>query len=203
MRNSTTPQTLGSAEPPANSPKSWSKVSRTRCSRTAHASTSGSLAPGAAILTQTMSCPAAASATTAAPGKFSFARKRISGRAREYLLGTQRVARIGQARNDVVMRHIGVVCQDLGFVPSVGHQSDHELDGKARAADDRLASQHFRVERNARMLSHNGSTVSASSGLRFYPIQPLFAMPASFGAHGGVCSAVASRHDLADATVCA
>src|SRR5712691_5291263 len=145
MRNSTTPQTLGSAELPANSPKSLSKVSRTRCSRTAHASTSGSLAPGAAILTQTMSCPAAASATTAAPGKFSFARKRISGRAREYLLGTQRVACISQARDDVVMCDTRVVREYLRFVPPVGHQSDHELDSEPCAADDRLASQHFRV----------------------------------------------------------
>src|SRR5712691_3622151 len=138
MRNSTTPQTLGSAELPANSPKSLSKVSRTRCSRTAHASTSGSLAPGAAILTQTMSCPAAASALTAAPGKFSFARKRISRCAREYLFGTQCVACIGQARDDVVMRDTWIVGQYLGFVPTVGHQSDHELDGEARAADDWL-----------------------------------------------------------------
>src|SRR5207245_2906973 len=100
------------------------------------------------VLTQTMSCPAAASAATAAPGKFSFARKRMSRCAWEYLLGTQCVACVGQARDDVVMRDAGVVSQYLGLVPAVGHQSDHELDGEARAADDRLASQHARVERN-------------------------------------------------------
>jgi len=51
----------GSADPLARSPKSLSKVSRMRSSRAAHASTSGSVVPRAAILIQTMSCPAAKS----------------------------------------------------------------------------------------------------------------------------------------------
>jgi len=41
MRNNTTPHTCGSADRPASSPKSLSKVSKIRCSRAAHASTSG------------------------------------------------------------------------------------------------------------------------------------------------------------------
>ena len=43
----------------ANSPKSLSKVRRMRSSRAAQANTSGSAIPGAAVLTQTTSCPAA------------------------------------------------------------------------------------------------------------------------------------------------
>ena len=36
--------------------------------------------------------------------KFSWARKRISGYAREYLLRAQRIARVGKTRDDVVVR---------------------------------------------------------------------------------------------------
>ena len=60
--------------PPAGHDFALSKVSRMRSSRAAHARTSGSLIPGAVTLTHTTSCPAAASAVTALPGKFSLAR---------------------------------------------------------------------------------------------------------------------------------
>src|SRR5713226_7960295 len=149
MRNSTTPHVSGNADALASSPKSLSKVSRMRSSRVAHASTSGSLIPGVTFLTHTTSCPAAMSAVTAVPGKFSLARKRISGRAGEDLFGTQRVTRICEAGDDVVVSYSGVIRHDVGFLPSVGHQSDHEFDRKPGPADDGLAGQHGRVERNA------------------------------------------------------
>lgn len=59
VRNNMTPQVAGSADIFANSPKSLSKVSKTRASSIARWSTSRSLAPGIAVLTQTTSCPAA------------------------------------------------------------------------------------------------------------------------------------------------
>src|ERR1700726_325491 len=149
MRNSTTPPVLGSADALASSPKSLSKVSRVRSSRIPHASTSGSLIPGAAFLTHTTSYSAAMSAATALLGKFSLARKRISGCAGEDLFGAQRVTRICEAGHDVVVSYSGVIRHDVGFLPSVGHQSDHEFDRKPGPADDRLAGQHGRVERNA------------------------------------------------------
>jgi hypothetical protein len=116
MRSKTTPHVRGGADPLASSPKSLSKVSRMRTSRAAHASASESVVPGAAVLTQTTSCTAASRAVIAAPGKFSLARKRISGCAREYLLRAQRVARISEARDDVVVRDARVIPQDLGLV---------------------------------------------------------------------------------------
>jgi hypothetical protein len=61
-----------------------------RSSRATRASTSRSVVPGATILTQTMSYPAASRPVTAA-GKFSLVIKRILGWAREHLLRAQRV----------------------------------------------------------------------------------------------------------------
>jgi hypothetical protein len=91
-----------------------SKFSRMRSSRVAHASTSGSLIPGAAFLSHT-------------------------------------------ARHDIVVSYSGVICHDVSFLPSVGHQSDHKFDRKPGPADDRLAGQHGRIERDAWMpCSHYG-----------------------------------------------
>src|SRR5882757_5271986 len=154
MRSKTTPHVRGSADPLASSPKSLSKVSRMRSSRAAHASTSGSVVPGAATLTQTTSCPAASRAVTAAPGKFSLARKRILGRAREYFLRAQRIACVGKTSDDVVVGNTWVIPEDIGLAPSVGHQADHEFDRNPRPADDRFAGEHVGGERNARMLRH-------------------------------------------------
>src|SRR5437868_14268196 len=114
-----TPHVDGRDDRLASSPKSLSKVRRVRCSRAAHASTAGSLVPGAAILSQTISCPAASRAATAAPGKFSLARKRMSGCAWEYLLRTQRIARIRKAGDDVVVSRARLMNQNLYVAPSV------------------------------------------------------------------------------------
>src|SRR5882672_2246943 len=119
MRSRIIPHVDGSTDALASSPKSLSKVSRIRSSRTAHASTSGSLLPGAAVLIHTTSLPAASSAATAAPGKFSLARKRMSGRARVYLLSTQHVARVGKTRDDVIVRDIRVVGEDIRLAPTI------------------------------------------------------------------------------------
>src|SRR2546430_183778 len=147
MRKSTTPQRAGSCEALASSPKSLSKVSKTRSARTARASTSVSVSPGAAVLTQTTSCPAAPRAVTAGPGKFSFARNRISSGAREDLFAAQRVSRVGKTGEDVFARKPGVVGENIGLAPAIGHQADDELDGEAGPADHGLAGEHLRVER--------------------------------------------------------
>jgi hypothetical protein len=76
---------------------------------------SESVMPGAAIRAQRTSWPAASRAVTAALGKFSLARKRISGCAREYLLRAQGIARIGKTRDDVVVGHPRVIPEDIGL----------------------------------------------------------------------------------------
>jgi hypothetical protein len=93
-----------------------------------------------------------AASATAARGKFSSARKRTSGRARENLLGAQNVARIGQAGDDIVERDTGIVVEDFGLAPAIGYQADDEFDGQPSAPDNRFAVENRRVERNARML---------------------------------------------------
>src|SRR5215470_11918916 len=124
------PHSDGSDHPLASSPKSLSKVSRIRCSRAAHASISASEMPGAAALIQTTLCPAALRAATAAPGKFSFARKRISGGRREYLLRSQRIPRVGETGHDIVVGDARIICQDISLAPPIGHQTDYELDSQ-------------------------------------------------------------------------
>ena len=128
-RNSTTSHTEGKLEPLANSPKSLSKVSRIRCSGAANASTSASAAPGASILTQTTSCPAASRAAITAPGKFLSARKRMSGCAWKYSFGTQGITRVGQTRNDIIVGQTRIVRQNVGFAQPIGHQANHEFHG--------------------------------------------------------------------------
>src|SRR5215813_6048845 len=145
----------GNAVRRASSPKSLSKVSKMRSSLAAHAKTSGSAMPGAAVLIQTTSCPATRRAVTAAPGKFSLERERISGCAAKYFLRTQRVAGIGKASDEVVVHDPWVIGQNIAFAPTVGHQADHELDRKPGAVDDGLAGEHVRIECNARMLGHH------------------------------------------------
>jgi hypothetical protein len=81
----------------------------------------------------------------------------MSGCAREDLLGTQRVARIGQTGDDILVGHSGVIGEDVDLAPSIGHQTDHEFDRQPCATDDRLAGQYFRVELDARLLSSRGS----------------------------------------------
>src|SRR5882762_6236544 len=156
MRNSTMPQPIGKSDVLASSPKSLSKVSRTRRSRAAHANTTSSLTPGAIRLTQAISCAAASRAATAAPGKFSLARKRISSCARKYLFRAQHIAGIGETGGNVFMRDARIIRQDLGLAPSVGHQSDHEFDRQPSTLDDWLADKHLGIHRNAGMTWQHG-----------------------------------------------
>ena len=72
-RNNTTPQWAGSPNRHASSPKSLSNVTKTRASATARSRITRSVLPGASVLTQATSCPAARNAVTAAPGRFSSA----------------------------------------------------------------------------------------------------------------------------------
>src|SRR6266404_1042365 len=111
-------------------------------------------AASASLKDLTTSCPAASRAVTAAPGKFSLARKRISGCVREYPLRAQYIARIGKTRDDVIVSNPRVIPEDVGLAPSVGHQPDHEFDRQPCPTDDRFAEEHVGGERNARMLDH-------------------------------------------------
>ena len=78
-----------------------------------------------------------------------------SGRARKHFLRAQCIASIGETREDVVARNTWIILQDIGFAPPVGHQADHEFDGKSRAAYDRFAGEHVGRKRDARMI-HDG-----------------------------------------------
>src|ERR1700730_16912656 len=169
MRNNTTPRVAGSADARASSPKSLSKVSRIRASRAAQARTSGSPVPGAAVVSQTTSWPADRSVDTAAPGKFSLARNRISCCAGEYLFRSQGIPRVGKTRDYVLVGYSGIVGEDIGFAPSLGHQADDEFHREPRPAHDGLAGQDLRIERDARGLgSHVGVTSFVSQEV--YPI---------------------------------
>ncbi len=109
------PQAAGNAADFTRSPKSLSKVSKIRSSFAANAITSKSLAPGATNRIQTTSCPAETSPLTAAPGKFSSARKRVSSRARQNPLGAQRIARIGETTDDVGVIEAGIIGENIGL----------------------------------------------------------------------------------------
>src|SRR5262249_53462218 len=132
-------------------------VSKMRSSRAARASTSASLQPGAAVLTQVTSCPAAPRDAMAAAGKFSSARKRMSGCGWVHLFRAQQIARIGEASHDVLMAKIRVVVLYLPLGPPVGEQPDDELDRKPRATHDGLAGEHVRIEHDAEMGRRHGS----------------------------------------------
>jgi len=53
------------------------------------------------------------------------------------------------------VRNTWIILQNIGFAPSVGHQADHEFDGKSRAAYNGFAGEHVRRKRDARMI-HDG-----------------------------------------------
>ena len=155
IRSNTTPQVRGSADPLASSPKSLSKVSKIRCSRAAHASTSGQ-----ACLAQRF-WPTRHRAQLP-PGRrpprqenSRWRENAKSGRARKHFLRAQCIASIGKTREDVLVRNTWIILQNIGFAPSVGHQADHEFDGKSRAAYDGFAREHVRRKRDARMI-HDG-----------------------------------------------
>jgi hypothetical protein len=172
IRSKIIPHVDGSAVVLASSPKSLSKVSKIRSSRAAHASSSGSPLPGAAVLIQTTSFPAALSAVTAAPGKFSFARNRMSGRAGLHLLRAQCIACIGKTRDNVIVRDIWVMSENISLGPAIREQTDHKFHRKSGPTDHRLPSEHVGRHRNARMIRHgdcyllSGGTLPESGALR-------------------------------------
>ena len=144
-RNNTTPQASGRPAPRAISPKSLSKVKIIRLSRAAHRKISLSEMPGAIVPIETTSCPACTRASTAAPGKFSSARKRMSG-CGENLLGIQQVSRVGQARRNIFPRQTGIVGKDVRLVPTIRHQANYKLDRQSCATNNRLSGQDGRVK---------------------------------------------------------
>lgn len=146
--------------------------------------------PGAAIRTQTTSCPAASRAVTAAPGKFSLARKRISGCVREYPLRAQYIARIGKTRDDVIVSNPRVIPEDIGLAPSVGHQPDREFDRQPCPTDDRLADEHVGGERNARMLDHGRLDTPLASAMSLLKVEASLAQ--KFSAEDRACILIIS-----------
>jgi hypothetical protein len=69
----------------------------------------------------------------AAPGIFSLARKRVSGRAGKDRLGAQRVARVGEAGDDIVMCDAGVVGEDFASIqPSAIRPITNSTDSRCR-----------------------------------------------------------------------
>src|SRR3954452_13964730 len=82
--------------------------------------------PGAIVAIQTTSCPARTRASTAAPGKFSSARKRMSHCGKN-LLGVQQVASVVQASRDVFPGQAGIIRKNVGFDIFVGPQADYKL----------------------------------------------------------------------------
>jgi len=163
VRSKMTPQDGGSDDHLANSPKSLSKVIRIGYSCPARSRTWRSGIPGATVLTQMTSWSAANSASTAAPGKFSSARNRISGCARGYSLRAQGVARRGEACEDIVMLNAGIILQDVGLVPTIRHEADHKLDGQPRAADDRLSGENLGGKRDTIVFCHGEPANSSTA----------------------------------------
>jgi len=86
----------------------------------------------------------------------------MSGGARKNSLRTQRLARISKAGEDGLVADPGIICENVRFAPSLGHQADHEFDRQAGAPNNRLPSQYLRVKRDARRLRGYGSTAPLS-----------------------------------------
>ena len=102
-------------------------VRRIRSSRAARASTSASVAPGAANLIQNGVAPGRPrERRQRSRGNSRRARKRISGCSREYPLRAQRIAGICQTGDDVVVGDVRGTRQDIGLGPPVGRQTDDE-----------------------------------------------------------------------------
>ena len=71
----------------------------------------------------------------------------------------ERVARVRQAGKGALVRD-GIIGEDVCFAPPVRQQADNELHRQARPANDQLAGQHARVERDRRLLNGHGSANS-------------------------------------------
>src|SRR4051812_50034825 len=64
----------------------------------------------------------------------------------ENLLGVQQVASVIQACRDVFPGQAGIIRKNVGFAPTVGHQSNYELNREPRASENRLSSQNGWIE---------------------------------------------------------
>jgi hypothetical protein len=58
----------------------------------------------------------------------------------------QQIARVVQASRNVFVGQAGIIRENVGFIPTIGHQADDEFNGQPRAANDRLSGQDGRVE---------------------------------------------------------
>jgi hypothetical protein len=50
------------------------------------------------------------------------------------------------ASRDVFPGQAGIICENVGFAPTIGHQANYELNREPRASDNRLSSQNGWIE---------------------------------------------------------
>src|SRR5262249_21399646 len=144
----------------ASSPKSLSKVMRTRFSAMARSSTWRSLLPGASVRTQATSWPRLRSASTASAGKFSLASSRMLLPQRIDLFGLQPLTGVGQTGAEVLVCQARIIAEYVGLRPVLGHQVDENLDGQARALNHGFAGQYCRVQHNTLLPAHGLPSVA-------------------------------------------
>ncbi len=97
--------------------------------------------------TENTSCPANRNASTVGNGKFSSASNRIR---REWvgLVLVGEMAGVRQASENILVRQARIVGYDVGFRLSGCKQVEDELNCKPCAADNRLAREHFTIDKN-------------------------------------------------------
>ena len=61
-------------------------------------------------------------------------------------LGVQQIAGVVQASRNVFVGQAGIIRENVGFIPTIGHQADDEFDRQPRTANDGLSGQDGWVE---------------------------------------------------------
>ena len=148
MRNSTTPLPAGSPRWKMSSPKSLSNVRRILCWSAQRAATFSSETPG--LLQRSRRRPNPPFAAPPEPAAESSRRPWFScGLEGINLLFAQKLARVGETAPDILFGEVRIAGQNLRVAPAGGEQFHHQFDRYARAADDRLSSQDYIVNRRA------------------------------------------------------
>ena len=76
-----------------------------------------------------------------------------------------------QARQDVLMRQMRVVTEQVGFRPARTQHLQDQLNRDSRAADDRLSSKHLRVQDDTILPVHARIVTSSTlGGMTYFPI---------------------------------
>ncbi len=81
------------------------------------------------------------------------------------------------------MRNTWIILQNIGFALSVGHQADHEFNGRSRAAYDGFAREHVRRKSDARMI-HDGWLSDPVFGIDITRTWRRTRFPEPFEGHG-------------------